>query len=98
MAGRSAARGLHMSDVMQQPGTDLTYGAVPGAPRSNGKTIFSCSPVFDRKILQKSQGARGPTQCKSGRAITWFVRLTIYCTFFNNNSPPPRQFLCNKIL
>ena len=32
------------------------------------------------------------------RAITWFVGVTIYCTFFNNNSPPSRQFLCNKIL
>ena len=32
------------------------------------------------------------------RAITRFVGVTIYCTFFNNNSPPPRQFLCNKIL
>ena len=32
------------------------------------------------------------------RAITWFVGVTIYCTLFHNNSPPPRQFLCNKIL
>ena len=32
------------------------------------------------------------------RAITCFVGITIYCTFFNNNSPPPRQFLCYKIL
>ena len=24
--------------------------------------------------------------------------ITIYCTFFNNNSPPPCQFLCNKML
>ena len=32
------------------------------------------------------------------RAITWFAGVTIYCTFFNNNSPPPRQFLCYKIL
>ena len=69
---------------------------MPGAPRSNGKTFFWCSPVFDRKILQKSQGAKGPTRCKSGQAITWFVGVTIYCTFFNNNSP--RQFLCKKIL
>ena len=30
------------------------------------------------------------------RAITWFVGVIIHCTFFNNNSPPPRQFLCNK--
>ena len=32
------------------------------------------------------------------RAIAWFVGVTIYCAFFNNNSPPPLQFLCNKIL
>ena len=31
-------------------------------------------------------------------AITWFVGVTIFCTFFNSNSPLPRQFLCNKIL
>ena len=24
------------------------------------------------------------------RAKTWFVGVTIYCTFFDNNSPPPR--------
>ena len=32
------------------------------------------------------------------RAITWFAGVTIHCTVFNNNSPPPLQFLCNKIL
>ena len=32
------------------------------------------------------------------RAITWFVGVTIYCTFFNNKPRPPRKFLCNKIL
>ena len=32
------------------------------------------------------------------QAITWFVGVTIDCTFSGNNSPPPRQFLCNKIL
>ena len=31
-------------------------------------------------------------------AITWFVGVTIYSTFFNNNSLSPRQFLCNKIV
>ena len=31
-------------------------------------------------------------------AITWIVDVTIYCTFCNNNSPPPGQFLCKKIL
>ena len=24
--------------------------------------------------------------------------VTVYCTFFNNNSLPPRKFLCNKKL
>ena len=32
------------------------------------------------------------------RAITWFEGVTIYCTSCNNNSPPPRQFLCKKVL
>ena len=32
------------------------------------------------------------------RAITWFVVVTTYCTFFNNISLTFRQFLCNKIL
>ena len=31
-------------------------------------------------------------------AITWFVDISICCASFNNNLPPPRQFLCNKIL
>ena len=30
------------------------------------------------------------------RAITWFEGVTIYCTFFNYISPPPRQFLYFK--
>ena len=33
----------------------------------------------------------------SARTTPWFVGVTIYSTFFNNNSPPPRQCLCNKI-
>ena len=33
------------------------------------------------------------------QAITWLViGLTIYGTLFSNNSPPSRQYLCNKIL
>ena len=31
-------------------------------------------------------------------AVTWFAGVTIYCTFFTNNSLPSRQFLSNKIL
>ena len=80
---------------MQLPETDLTYGTVPGAP---GSDAFFYSSVFGRKISQKSQSTRGPTQCKLGRAITWFAGVTICCLFFNNSSSPLCQFLCNKIL
>ena len=31
-------------------------------------------------------------------AITWFVGVTIYCTFFNSNLPPPVQFFGNEML
>ena len=47
--------------------------------------FFWSSPVFGKKILQKSQSARAPIQCKSDWAITWFVGVTMYCIFFNNN-------------
>ena len=61
--------------------------------------LFWSSPVFGRKILRKSQSAGGPTQCKSGPGRNMLcIGVIIYCTFFNNNSPPPGQFLCNKIL
>ena len=32
------------------------------------------------------------------QAITWFVGVTTYCTIFNDNSPPLRQFLLYKIV
>ena len=32
------------------------------------------------------------------RVITWFVGVAICSTSFNNNLPPPPQFLCNKTL
>ena len=66
--------------------------------RTQIRLFFRSSPVFGRKILQKSQSARGSLNVNPAQAITWFVGVTIYCTFFNNNSPPSRQFLCNKML
>ena len=39
-----------------------------------------------------------PHNVYPARAITRLEGVTIYCTFFNNNSHPPRQFLCEKIL
>ena len=53
----------------------------PGAPRSDPKTFFWSLPVFGRKILLKSQSARGPapeTPCNVNlaRAMKWFVGVT----------------------
>ena len=48
--------------------------------------------------MQKAQSARGPTQCKSGPGKNMVCRRNYLLYIFNNNSPPPRQFLLNKIL
>ena len=47
-------------NAMQQLGPDLPYGTVPGAPRSDGWDFFLSSPVFGRKMLQKSQKFQKP--------------------------------------
>ena len=39
-----------------------------------------------------------PRNVNPARAKTWQLGVTIYCTVFNNNSPPLRQFLREKIL
>ena len=49
-------------------------------------------------MLQKFQHARGLVQFKSGLGITCSVSAIVYCTIFNNDSPPPRQFLRTKYL
>ena len=61
---------------MQQPGSDLTYGTVPGAPRSDRNTFFWSLPIFGKKMLRKSQSARGPApearrNVNPARAIAW---------------------------
>ena len=82
---------------MQQPGTDLTYDTVPGAPRSD-KTFFGLHLYLAGKHCEKLKVPGAQLNVNRARAITWFVGVTVYCTFCNNNSLPPRQFLCNKIL
>ena len=62
------------------------------------KKFFWSSPVFGRKILQKSQNAWGSTQGKfnSGNDMVCRRNYLLYI-FSNNNSLSPRQFSCNKI-
>ena len=65
------------------PEPDLPHGTVPRALRSDGVTFFWISPILDMKMLQKSRKCQGP------RAIV---------PFLNSKSPPPSQFLRDKIL
>ena len=76
---------------------DLTYGTVPGALRSE-KTFFSLYLCLAGKYCENLKVPGAQLNANPARAITWFVGVTIYGTFFNNNSPPPCQFLRNKIL
>ena len=84
-------------NVLQQPGTDLTNGTVPGALRSD-KAFFGLHLHLAGRYCENREVSVAQLKVNPARAITWFVGVTIYCTFFNNDSPPPCQFLYNKIL
>ena len=74
----------------------MTYGTLPGAPRSNGKIFFGLHLYLIGKYCENSKVPGAQLNVNPPRAITWFVGVTIYCTFFNNNSPPPRRFYARK--
>ena len=82
---------------MQYPGTDLTYGLVPVVLRSY-RTFFGLHLYWAEKYCENRKVPGAQLNANPARAITRFVDVTIYCTFFNNNSPPPRQFSCNEIV
>ena len=84
-------------NVMQIPGTDLTYGTVPGALRSD-KTFFDLPLYLVGKYSENPNVPGTQLNVNLALAITWFKGIAICCAFFDNNSPPLRQFLCNKIL
>ena len=67
------------------------------APRSC-KTFLIFIHIWHKNIekIPKCRGSK--LNVSPAWAITWLVGVTIYCRFFNNNSPPTRQFLCDKIL
>ena len=67
-------------------------------PRAQMVRLFWSLPVFGRKMLRKPQSTNGPAQCKSGPGNNMLVGVTIYCTFFKNDFPPPCQFFHEKML
>ena len=67
-------------------------------PRAQIRLFFGLHLYLAGKYCENHKMPGVQLNVTPARAITWFVGVTIYCTFFNNNSPLPRQFLCNKIL
>ena len=47
-------------NLKDEPVADLPYDAVPGAQLTDAKTFFWSSPIFGKKILQKSRKCLGP--------------------------------------
>ena len=73
---KHATSGPHLTffmNIMQLPGPDLQYHAVPCAVCSDGETFIWSSPIFGREMLQKSQKYQGPPQYKSGPSNTMLV-------------------------
>ena len=69
----------------------------PRAPIVRLFLVFTYIWHEDVAKLSKVPGA--PRNANSARVITWLVGVTIHIVpFFNNNLPPPRQFLRDKIL
>ena len=67
-------------------------------PRAQIRHFFGLYLYLAGKYCENTKLPVAQLNVIPARAITWFIGVTISCTFFNNNSPPPRQFLCNKIL
>ena len=67
-------------------------------PHSQIRLVFGLHLHLAGKYCENPKVPTAQLNVNLALAITWFVGVPTYCTFFNNNSPPPRQFLCNKIL
>ena len=70
---------------------------MPGALRSD-KAFFALHLHLAERYCENRKVPVAQLNVNPARAITWFVGVTIDCTFFNNDSPPARQFLRSKIL
>ena len=70
-----------------------------GAPRSD-KIFFGLHQYLAGKYGKNPQVPGAQLNVNPAQTITWLVGVTICYrpTFFNNNLPPPRQFLSNNIL
>ena len=70
-------------------GRDLPNGPVPGALRSDGKTLFLVyTYVWQEDVAKIYEVPGAPRNVNPARAITWLLSVTIYCMVFSNYSPP----------
>ena len=67
-------------------------------PRAQIRLFFGLHLYLVKKYCEELKVPGAPLNVNPARAITRFVGVTIYFTFFDNNSPPLRQFSCKKIL
>ena len=67
-------------------------------PHAQIRLFFGLHLYLAKRYCKNTKVPGAQLNVNPTRAITWFVDVTLYCTFFNNNSPPPHQCLCNKIL
>ena len=58
-------------------------------PRAQITLFFGLHQYLAKKYCENLKVSGAQLIVNPARAITWFVGVTIYCTFFNNNSPPP---------
>ena len=62
------------------------------------RLVFGLHLYLAEKYCENPEVPVAQLYVNPARAITRFVGVTVYCTFFSNNLLPPRQCLCSKIL
>ena len=66
--------------------------------RAQIRLLFGLHQYLVGKYCENPKVPGAQLNVNPARAITCLAGVTTYCTFFYNNSPPPREFLCNKII
>ena len=66
-------------------------------PRAHIRLFFGLYLYLEEEYCKNPKVPGAQLNVNPALAIIWFLGVTIYCTFFNNNLPTPRQLLCDKI-
>ena len=66
-------------------------------PALRWRDFFGLRLYSAERCCENLQSANGSAQCKCGPGITLLESVTSIALFLNNNPPPPRQFLGDKV-